>query len=224
MPYQSIDLRRHNKRQNFIRTARVPQVRHPPTTTSSTTPDNNNNNVIYSSSTTPTASLSLLGKLSRSSSSKSDSYELTQDMKEQYKQAYEALDHDKKWILDGGTKFEDIIAVHSFILGTNDECWESVFTPSQLEKIKPTNNRSLCEYNESCKTMFSAFSQVIKDAKKRKLVSVASSAITTTTTIATEGKRRTTSNKPIIFGILSIRLGQDTWLGNGPCGSRMDFA
>ena len=28
-------------------------------------------------------------------------------MKEEYKQAFEALDDDKKWVLDDGTKVED---------------------------------------------------------------------------------------------------------------------
>ena len=42
-------------------------------------------------------------------SAKTDSYELTADMKEEYKQAFEALDDEKKWPLNDGTKVEDVM-------------------------------------------------------------------------------------------------------------------
>ena len=64
--------------------------------------------------------------------------------------------------------------MHSFILDTEDKCWETVFTPSQLQQIKSTSNKPLSEYDESCKKMFSTLSQVVKNAKKRKLESLSS--------------------------------------------------
>ncbi|KAI9494670.1 hypothetical protein BDB00DRAFT_300989 [Zychaea mexicana] len=82
-----------------------------------TSTPSHNNAVTTSSSPAPNsitppsinsaASSSSLGKRSRSSSAKTDSYELTPDMKEEYKRAFEALDDNKKWVLDDGTKVED---------------------------------------------------------------------------------------------------------------------
>ncbi|KAG2220827.1 hypothetical protein INT45_004488 [Circinella minor] len=165
--------------------------------TSSETPNNNNN--ATTSSTKPTTSSSS-GKRSRSSSAKTDSYEMTPDMKEEYKRAFEALDDDKKWCLADGTRVEDVIyaygakcdyeqiilssLAHSFILDTGDKCWESVFTSSQLKEIKSTDKKALCEYDESIKNMFSELTNVIKDAYNRKLLS-SSTATTTTTAIST---------------------------------------
>ncbi|KAG2227221.1 hypothetical protein INT45_008465 [Circinella minor] len=125
-------------------------------------------------------------------SAKSDSYELTLEMKEEYKKAFDALDNNKKWVLDDGRKVEDAIPVHSFILDTRDKCWESVFTPSQLEQID-SGKKALCEYSESCKNIFSALSQTIIDANKRVPPASSSSSsagveTTTTTTIIGDGK------------------------------------
>ena len=78
---------------------------------------------------------------------------------------------------------------HSFILDTEDKCWESVFTASQLKEIKSGNKKAFCEYDESVKNTFSELTKVIKDAYNCRSVSVSSSssplssaAVATTTT------------------------------------------
>ena len=85
--------------------------------------------------------------------------------------------------------------VHSFILDIEDRCWKSVFTPSQLQQIKLANNKPLCEYDESCKNMFSMFSRTIKDAKNRKLVSsLATTTSRCTATVEDEQEQELTNS------------------------------
>ncbi|KAI7857712.1 hypothetical protein BDC45DRAFT_566159 [Circinella umbellata] len=87
-------------------------------------------------------------------------------MKEEYKRTFEALDDDKKWSLDDGTKVEDTMYAYGVICTYEQrQVLEICFTPSQLQQIKSANNKPLCEYDESCKNMFSMFSRIIKDAK-----------------------------------------------------------
>ncbi|KAG2220998.1 hypothetical protein INT45_004617 [Circinella minor] len=163
-----------------------PAINNNNTATTPSTSSNSNSNIDSSSS---------LGKRSRSSSAKTNSYKLTQDMKEEYKRSFEALNDEKKWVLDDGTKVEDLMCeygaqctheqiilsspVHSFMLDVEDKCWKSIFIKSQLQELKSTGEKAFGDYNDSCKNMFSVFSDGIKNTNKRELVSGAAAAATT---------------------------------------------
>ncbi|KAI7849966.1 hypothetical protein BDC45DRAFT_573466 [Circinella umbellata] len=120
-----------------------------------------------SSNSTPSA------KRTRSTSAKTDSRELTEEMKEEYKIRFEALKNEKKWDLGNGVFVEDLMyeygsncdfehLAHSFILDIHDPCWKNVFTCAQLKVIASHGNPALMDYDLSCKELFSSLSKVMK--------------------------------------------------------------
>ncbi|KAG2226969.1 hypothetical protein INT45_006376 [Circinella minor] len=149
--------------------------------------DNNNNNDNNINTTTITAShtadysqssLSSLGKRSRSSSSKSDSCPLTEDMKNNFKETFDKLKDENKWCLKDGVKVEDVMyrygascdyehAAHSFILNVDDPCWQTCFSPLQLEEIKMTKEEAMATYGDDCKKMFGKLYSTVKEFKRK---------------------------------------------------------
>ncbi|KAI7851183.1 hypothetical protein BDC45DRAFT_590646 [Circinella umbellata] len=131
------------------------------------------------------------GKRSRSSSAKTNSYELTQDMKEEYKRSFEALNDEKKWVLDDGTKVEDVMyeyGAHNVLMNITTIILiqmfliylKTIFTESQLQELKSTGEKKKLSATTMIlvRICFLSLSKVIMDPNKGELVSGAAAATT----------------------------------------------
>ncbi|KAI9246907.1 hypothetical protein BDA99DRAFT_526464 [Phascolomyces articulosus] len=124
-----------------------------------------------SKTSTPSSSFN---KRSRSSSSKGDAYEMSDEMLEEYKDTFKGLDDSSKWDLGDGVYVEDILyqhgltcthehLSHSFILDIDDPNIKKLFTSEQWEEIKSTPCEAFEKYNDTCKDLFNMVSELVSD-------------------------------------------------------------
>ncbi|KAG2219076.1 hypothetical protein INT45_000359 [Circinella minor] len=111
-----------------------------------------------------------------SQTSKSGSWELTEEAKKCFKKEYTKMENENKWLVrtEAGRKvyLEDLMyeygmncsyehCVHSFIFDPTDDCWENTLTKKEIEDILKEGNTDLPSLNQSIHDIFNACKKAI---------------------------------------------------------------